>query len=154
MKKIFALTLTIFLFAQLLSAHEIAEDDTIRNYKLDEIIIKSPKYNRNIFDIPAAATMLPERLIENSKIENLTNISGFIPNLFMPDYGSKLTSPIYIRGVGNRIIRHQSVFMSMIFRILKNQHSISIFMILNGLRFCAARRELYMAEMQWEGLSM
>lgn len=103
MKKLTATFLVIIAFVTLSAAQDILEGDTVKNYKLDEIIIKSPKYNRNIFDIPVAATMLPERLIENSKIENLTNISGFIPNLFMPDYGSKLTSPIYIRGVGNRI---------------------------------------------------
>ncbi len=80
-----------------------SEKDTIRNYKLDEIIIQSPKYNRNVFDIPAAASMIPERLIENNRVENLTDVSTIIPNFFMPDYGSKLTSPVYIRGVGNRI---------------------------------------------------
>lgn len=77
--------------------------DTIKHYQLEDIEIKSPKYNRNVFEIPAAATMVPERLIENNKIQNLTDISAVVPNFFMPDYGSKLTSPVYIRGVGNRI---------------------------------------------------
>ncbi|MDD2380075.1 MAG: TonB-dependent receptor [Mariniphaga sp.] len=77
--------------------------DTLKNYKLDEIIIQSPKYNRNILEIPASASMVPERMIEFNRIENLTDISSVIPNFFMPDYGSKLTSPVYIRGVGNRI---------------------------------------------------
>jgi outer membrane receptor protein involved in Fe transport len=84
-------------------AQNTTETDTVKNYKLDEITIKSPKFNRNIFEIPVAASMLPERLIENNKVENLTDIAAFVPNFFMPDYGSKLTSPVYIRGVGNRI---------------------------------------------------
>ena len=88
---------------QLTAFSQDAETDSIKNYKLDEIIIQSPKYNRNIFEIPAAASMVPERLIENSRVENLTDVSTIIPNFFMPDYGSKLTSPVYIRGVGNRI---------------------------------------------------
>lgn len=79
------------------------EQDSIKNYRLDEIIIQSPKYNRNIFEIPVAASMVPERLIEINRVENLTDVSTLIPNFFMPDYGSKLTSPVYIRGVGNRI---------------------------------------------------
>lgn len=77
--------------------------DTIKNYRLDEIIIQSPKYNNNIIDLPVAASMVPERLIESARIENLTDVSSVVPNFFMPDYGSKLTSPVYIRGVGNRI---------------------------------------------------
>lgn len=80
-----------------------AGQDSIKNLRLDEIIIKSPKYNRNIFEIPAAATLVSERLIENNKVETLTDISSIVPNFFMPDYGSKLTSPVYIRGIGNRI---------------------------------------------------
>ncbi|MDZ7777640.1 MAG: TonB-dependent receptor plug domain-containing protein [Bacteroidales bacterium] len=36
-------------------------------------------------------------------MNNLTELSSRVPNLFMPDYGSKLTTPIYIRGIGARI---------------------------------------------------
>ncbi|MDD4756665.1 MAG: TonB-dependent receptor [Prolixibacteraceae bacterium] len=103
MMKIFAVVFTALLLIQLHLFADNFDSDTLKNYKLDEIIIKSPKYNRNIFDIPAAATMIPERVLENNRIENLTDISNIIPNFFMPDYGSKLTSPVYIRGVGNRI---------------------------------------------------
>ncbi len=98
----------MFLAAVLISitaakAQKKAIQDSIKHYQLEDIEIKSPKYNRNVFEIPAAATMVPERLIENNKIQNLTDISAVVPNFFMPDYGSKLTSPVYIRGVGNRI---------------------------------------------------
>ena len=103
MKKLAATFIIISGFVNLSHAQDIFEGDTLKNYKLDEIIIKSPKFNRNIFEVPAAATMLPARFIENNKVENLTDVSAFIPNFFMPDYGSKLTSPVYIRGVGNRI---------------------------------------------------
>jgi len=33
----------------------------------------------------------------------MKDISSYIPNLFIPDYGSKLTSPVYIRGIGSKI---------------------------------------------------
>ncbi len=103
MKKLIATVVVFILLVTVLKAQETTQEDSLKHYKLDEIIIKSPKYNRNIFEIPAAASMLPERLIEDNKVENLTDISGIVPNFFMPDYGSKLTSPVYIRGVGNRI---------------------------------------------------
>lgn len=103
MKKLLASIVLLCSFYSFSGAQNTTKIDTIKKYKLDEIVIKSPKFNRNIFDIPAAASMLPERLIENNRVENLTDISAIVPNFFMPDYGSKLTSPVYIRGVGNRI---------------------------------------------------
>ncbi|MBN1822219.1 MAG: TonB-dependent receptor [Prolixibacteraceae bacterium] len=103
MKTLFVIVFMVFVTGNILNAQNKTDSDTIRKYKLDEIIIKSPKYNRNIFEIPAATSMIPARIIENNRIENLTDISAVVPNFFMPDYGSKLTSPVYIRGVGNRI---------------------------------------------------
>jgi outer membrane receptor protein involved in Fe transport len=102
MKKLTLLAIIVVSCYAVTRAQEVKQD-SIKNYKLDEIVIQSPKYNRNIFEIPAAATMVSERLIENSRVEDLTSISLVVPNFFMPDYGSKLTSPVYIRGVGNRI---------------------------------------------------
>lgn len=80
-----------------------ADTTKIRNLRLDEITVRSPKYNSNVFQLPAAATMMPARIIENYQIGSLPDVSGLIPNFFMPDYGSKLTSPVYIRGIGTRI---------------------------------------------------
>jgi len=102
MKNIFALILFISLIYNAL-AQKSEETDSIKNYNLGEITIKSPKYNSNIYEIPAAASMIPSRIIENYQIKSLPDVSGIIPNFFMPDYGSKLTSPVYIRGIGTRI---------------------------------------------------
>ena len=103
MKKIATSIVIVCCFIFFASAQNSENADTIKHYKLDEIQIKSPKYNSNIFEIPAAATLVPQRAIVDNKVENLTDISSVVPNFFMPDYGSKLTSPVYIRGVGNRI---------------------------------------------------
>ena len=35
-------------------------------------------------------------------MQSLKDIRTFVPNLYIPDYGAKLTSAIYIRGVGAR----------------------------------------------------
>lgn len=106
MKQIFY-TITLLLFALTSAAQDLYEPDSdtskIRNLRLDEITVRSPKYNSNIFQLPASATMMPTRIIENYQIGSLTDVSGLVPNFFMPDYGSKLTSPVYIRGIGTRI---------------------------------------------------
>ncbi|MCF6358646.1 MAG: TonB-dependent receptor, partial [Draconibacterium sp.] len=103
MKKIISTLLIVCALTYYSKAQNVESNDTIKHYKLDEIKIKSPKYNTNIFEIPAAASLVTQRAIIDNKVETLTDISGIVPNFFMPDYGSKLTSPVYIRGVGNRI---------------------------------------------------
>lgn len=35
-------------------------------------------------------------------VETIKGMSAYVPNLFYPDYGSRLTSAIYIRGIGSR----------------------------------------------------
>ena len=105
MKRIIGVIVFSFLTVYGFAEGENTDKDTtqIKNYKLDEIQIKSPKYNSNIFELPVTATMISARSIESQKVENLTDLSGIVPNFYMPDYGSKLTSPVYIRGIGNRI---------------------------------------------------
>jgi outer membrane receptor protein involved in Fe transport len=105
---LFILIISIFSFGtHVVSGQDIYEPDAdtakIRNLRIDEITIRSPKYNSNVFQLPAAATMMPARIIENYQIGSLPDVSGLVPNFFMPDYGSKLTSPVYIRGIGTRI---------------------------------------------------
>ena len=41
--------------------------------------------------------------IENRHISSLKEITGFAPNFYNPDYGSRMTSSIYVRGFGSRI---------------------------------------------------
>ncbi|MCC8174294.1 MAG: TonB-dependent receptor, partial [Odoribacter sp.] len=52
---------------------------------------------------PVAATSLSGVALENKNIVNIKELTSYIPNFFMPDYGSKLTSLIYVRGIGARI---------------------------------------------------
>ena len=43
------------------------------------------------------------RRIEQEQRVNYKDLSGLVPNMFIPDYGSRMTSSIYIRGLGARI---------------------------------------------------
>ncbi len=71
--------------------------------KLKEIIIQASKTEDNLQQIQTATSLIPRQVIEEQNINALPELSARIPNLFMPDYGSRLTSPIYIRGIGARI---------------------------------------------------
>ena len=79
------------------------ESDTIKNYAIDEVIItSSAKETNDLKVLPGAVSILTPQQIANRQIEALKDISSFVPNLYMPDYGAKLTSAIYIRGIGAR----------------------------------------------------
>lgn len=43
------------------------------------------------------------RQLEREQKLTFKDMSGLVPNLYVPDYGSKMTSSIYIRGIGARI---------------------------------------------------
>ena len=48
-------------------------------------------------------SVLDERMIEQAQVVTPKDVSNFVPNVYMPDYGSAMTSSIYIRGMGSRI---------------------------------------------------
>lgn len=79
------------------------ENDTIKTYNIGEVIItSSTKETNNLKTLPGSVSVFSPQTIAARQIDALKDISSFVPNLYMPDYGSKLTSAIYIRGIGAR----------------------------------------------------
>ena len=52
---------------------------------------------------PSLISVIDSRLIEETQAVSPKDISILTPNVYMPDYGSAMTSSIYIRGLGSRI---------------------------------------------------
>ncbi|MEN9918824.1 MAG: hypothetical protein RL662_1260 [Bacteroidota bacterium] len=107
MKKIFIFLCFLITYSNAIAStldEGLLEQDSIRmSYTGDEVVIRAFKSNDNVQLSPISATVLSERDIKESNLTNLKDFSGFIPNLYMPDYGSKMISPVYIRGIGSRI---------------------------------------------------
>ncbi len=84
-----------------------AEDfpkDSLKVVDIEEVVvIATPKENRKLCDLPIAATVLSQENMRANQVNSVKNLTGIVPNLFIPDYGSKLTTSIYIRGIGSRI---------------------------------------------------
>jgi len=99
----------IFLVLVLLLANNLRADDFIgkdstNSVKIKDIIITaSPKESKFLRQLPITVSTISQHDIQASQINSLKSINGIVPNLFIPDYGSKLTSAIYIRGIGSRI---------------------------------------------------
>lgn len=91
----------VSLFAQ----HAILSEDTTKvpQIELGEIIITGSKSDLKLKDLPSSVSLLTQRTLKDDEIQSLTDITSIAPNLFMPDYGSKLTTPIYIRGIGAKL---------------------------------------------------
>ncbi|MDD6210169.1 MAG: TonB-dependent receptor [Bacteroidales bacterium] len=76
--------------------------DTIKTYNMEEVVISSTKETNSIKNLPGAVSLLSPAQIGNMQINDLKNLSSIVPNMYIPDYGSKMTSAVYIRGIGAR----------------------------------------------------
>jgi outer membrane receptor protein involved in Fe transport len=52
--------------------------------------------------LPCTVSFNTSQIVENQKIAHIKDLSVIIPNYFIFDYGSKLSVPDYIRGIGER----------------------------------------------------
>ena len=70
---------------------------------LSEISITAVKTVAHEGETPGSATSLPRYEVERRNIVNTKDVSITVPNFYIPDYGSRVTSSIYVRGIGARI---------------------------------------------------
>lgn len=105
MKK-YLLLATVLLMANHALAHNThtLSDDTTKVIDLEEVVvISTPKETSKLKQLPASVSLLSQQDMQTHQVTSLKRISGLVPNLFIPDYGSRLTSAMYIRGIGSRI---------------------------------------------------
>lgn len=82
-----------------LSAHE--ETDTI--VALNEVSVTAVKNGGTLQSRPLAATVIDATAARRHGINDLHDVSDMAPGFFMPRYGSRITSAIYVRGIGSRM---------------------------------------------------
>lgn len=81
----------------------IESDSVTLKYTAKDVVVESFKQNNNLSVQPISATTLSGNILEQNHVVNIKEVTAMIPNFFMPDYGSKMLSPVYIRGIGSRI---------------------------------------------------
>ena len=67
------------------------------------VIVSTPKEDLRLRRQPLASTSLSQDAMLERGVAGVKDLSALVPNLFIPDYGSHLTTSIYVRGVGSRI---------------------------------------------------
>ena len=70
---------------------------------LGEVGVTAIKGGGNLDRLPVASTTVDEREVERLNITTIKGMSQVAPNFYIPDYGSRMTSSVYIRGIGARI---------------------------------------------------
>ncbi len=78
--------------------------DSSRVYDIDEIVVTNrPKDAFNLRRQPVSATSLSSHDLKNVGAKDLRDLSAFIPSFSMPNYGTRYTSSLYMRGFGSRV---------------------------------------------------
>lgn len=112
MKKIFVSTMVAMALATTATASTIhngnnewttASVDSSRIVDLDEVVVVShPKEGARLRQQPLASTVLTDKSLMRIGAKSLSGITSYVPSLMIPSYGSRITSSMYIRGIGSR----------------------------------------------------
>ena len=80
------------------------EIDTLRQYEIDEaVVVASPKETSSFNKQPVSVTLFSKAALQRIDAQSIKSMANFAPNFFMSNYGSRLSSAVYIRGIGSRI---------------------------------------------------
>lgn len=99
-----AAAVTTTVFAAPTDTDNALVKDTTKVIDIEEVVvIATPKENNRLRQQAISSTSLSQNEMRNNSVTSVKALSGLVPNLFIPDYGSKLTTSVYVRGIGSRI---------------------------------------------------
>ena len=72
---------------------------------MNQVVVVAPlSRDVRIADLcPIANSTFRMQEVEKMRITDVKELSALVPNLHIPDYGSRMTSSVYVRGLGSRI---------------------------------------------------
>ena len=92
-----------FFTAVAMAASTDAIPDSLSVYDLEELNVVAVKQEARLREDAVSATVIGRAEIEELAIDGMKTASNVIPNFYIPDYGSRITSSIYVRGIGARM---------------------------------------------------
>ena len=83
----------------------IEKQDSVKQYTIEEVgvEVRGAKQHYALKEQPISSSVVGESMIRREHIVSIKDLSVVVPNFFQPDYGSKMTSSVYVRGFGARI---------------------------------------------------
>ena len=105
MKKLMCILLVIGLSMTTAGAtEESALADSSKVVDLDEVVVVAqPKEQVRLRLQPVSSNVFGGEQLQQLNVRDLSQLSQYVPSFVMPAYGSRLTSSMYIRGIGSRI---------------------------------------------------
>ena len=70
---------------------------------LGEVTVTAIKQSTDLRSQATALTVIGRQEAERNQAVSMKTAADLVPNLFIPDYGSRMTSTVYVRGIGTRI---------------------------------------------------
>lgn len=81
-----------------------AASDSSRVVDLDEVlVVAQPKETSRLRMQPLSSNVFGEEEMTRLQVRDLRDLAAYVPSFAMPQYGSRLTSSIYMRGTGTRL---------------------------------------------------
>ena len=78
--------------------------DSSRVYDLDEVVVVAqPTEQFRLRVQPVSSSMFSVDEIASVGARDLRELASYVPSFAMPNYGSRYTSSIYVRGIGSRV---------------------------------------------------
>lgn len=78
--------------------------DTSRVVDLDEVVVVAqPKEVFRLRQQPLSSSVFGDNDLRQLNVRTLNQLSAYVPSFSMPQYGGRLTSSMYIRGLGSRL---------------------------------------------------
>lgn len=78
--------------------------DSSRVYDIEEVVvIDQPKEVFRLRQQPLSSTSFSNTQFSHLGVQDLRELSNFVPSFTMPQYGARYTSSSYVRGIGSRI---------------------------------------------------
>ena len=78
--------------------------DTSKVVDLDEVVVVSqPKEQVRLRLQPVSSNVFGSEQLQQLNVHDLNQLSQYVPSFVMPTYGSRLTSSMYVRGIGSRV---------------------------------------------------
>ena len=78
--------------------------DTSKVVDLDEVVVVAqPKEQVRLRLQPLSSNVFGSEQLQQLNVRDLSQLSQYVPSFVMPSYGSRLTSSMYVRGIGSRV---------------------------------------------------
>ena len=77
-------------------------DSVFDNVTLKNVSIVGTKVNKHNLT-PSSVSVMGSHQIQTNQIGNIEDLSSQLPNIFIPEYGSRQTTPIIMRGIYSKV---------------------------------------------------